>query len=119
MTVSGNTNRARGSDFKRAVADVLREAGHLDARPDLPVTLSQRLRSPGDIGGVPAVLAVRTSQKQDLSTTLDDARCTARYLGRPFYAAVLSRRGCTVAESYVVMDLATFSKVLHHLPADA
>ncbi|GEB15542.1 hypothetical protein NSI01_38570 [Pimelobacter simplex] len=118
MTAIGNRNKARGREFKVAVAEALREAGHINARPDLPVTISQHLRSPGDISGVPAVLAVCASERLDLSTSLNEAACTAKYLGRPWYAAVLSRRGASVAQSYVVMDLATFGKLLHHVPED-
>ncbi|WP_322937590.1 hypothetical protein [Nocardioides bizhenqiangii] len=117
-TGAPHRNKARGSEFKGEVADFLRSAGHSEAKPETPVTIGEELRSPGDIGGIPFVLAVRTSQRHDISTQLDQASNTAFFLGRRWFGAVLSRRGRPIGESYVVVDLATFADLMQYLPAD-
>jgi hypothetical protein len=111
-------NRSRGEDFKRRILIHLHEHGYPSASLTGPTTLSERLRAPGDIDGLPVAMAVRTAQTIDFSSLLDEAENAADWSGRSFGVAIHSRRGREVGQCYAVVTLDNLVSLLHLMPSE-
>lgn len=109
---AGHGNRRAGDAFKQAVALHLIDHGHVEARPNRPTKISEALRLPGDISGLPVVMTVRSGQEVKLSDLLAEAGAAGAMTGKPA-VAVHSRRGYPVGESYACMTLDAFAELLH------
>lgn len=115
-------NKQRGLAFLNAVLLYLHGCGQPEAyRVEHPRKLSQALREDlGDIDGIRDwALTVCTGREDDLSGQLVLARDAAATSGKPFAASIRSRRGYGLGDSYVVMTLETFGRLLPLIPVSA
>jgi hypothetical protein len=105
-----NPQKRKGSQFERDVAEYMSHHGHPfveraygAGRPD----------DRGDLTGLPGwCLELKNHRSIDLAGWSNEAEAE-RVNGRCQHAAVIaSRRGKPTAQSYVVMDLATFAAIL-------
>lgn len=109
------SNKHRGLAFLNSTLLYLHRCGQSEARPvQHPRKLSEALfTDPGDIDGVHGwALTVRAGRENDLSGQLALAQDSAEMSGKPFAASIRSRRGYEVRDSYVVMTLETFGRIL-------
>jgi len=110
----------KGSRFERQIADYL--AAELnDDRIDRRVKTGAKDR--GDIGGVRTirggrvVIEVKNHARHDLSGWLSEAHVEAGNDDAPYGVVVFKRRGTAKpAEQYVLMDVATFTRLLEGGP---
>ena len=100
----------KGSQYERDVVAYLRASGHPYAerhygagRPD----------DVGDLDGIPGwTIECKNHRSIDLSGWADEAERERTNGRQPFAAVIAKRRGKPVAQSYVVLDLATFARLL-------
>lgn len=109
-----NPNKAKGTHFESAIVTYLKDNGIRSAHR---VAQTGRLDS-GDIHGVSPFI-IQAKNYADIPTALRvglaGAQRQAPIAGEPFGAAVIKRRQRPVADSYVVLDLATFTRLLQML----
>ncbi len=117
----------RSFRFRELVALILSEGGLATSpRPhDGFRRLSDRVaqgetQPKGDVLGLSRwVIKTRTETTRDLSGGLDEASREAAAHDVPFYACVWRRPPRSGSQSYVVMDLDTFAKVVRETDASA
>jgi hypothetical protein len=107
-----NPNKAKGTRWEVSVASFLRERGFTEVFRLAPAGEYDA----GDIGGLPKfALECRDRQSFNLAENVKDANNRAKHKVCPFGVAVLKKRGASVEQGYVVMDLDTFARILHEL----
>ena len=108
--------RARGTSFETAVVNYLAANGFPHAER-LPLCGS---RDRGDVAGVAGwTLECKAAKALDLASWSTEAKVEAVNAGTPWSAVVIKRRGRGVADSYVVLPLATFAEAIAgDLPMD-
>lgn len=109
-------NRARGTEFKRRVLLHLIERGHTSARPTKPESVSEAIRLPGDVDGLPVAVCITTAKRMDFSGLLDSAQSAAEFSGKPFGVGIHSRSGRPLGEAYAVVTLDALCELLHLVP---
>lgn len=100
-------NKAKGTRFERECADYL--------APTIPGTDRVALHGGLDHGDVHSgafALQCRNLRSMDLAAAVDDAKKQAVNAKKPFYAAIVKRRGKGVARAYAVMDLEQLAAVI-------
>jgi hypothetical protein len=117
--------RRRTFEFRQLVSLVFQVLDvPAQARPEeIPSPLSARLqepKEPSDILGIPGwLIKTRTATSKDLSGALDEAQEAAEQAGVEHHAVVWKRQGRAAQQSYVLLDLTTFGKILHDLQKDS
>jgi len=108
--INGRAMKARGSAFERDVAQFLREHGHRFVERAYGAGRSD---DRGDLDGLPGwVLECKAHKTLDLAGWMAEAE-RERTCGRqPFAAVIAKRRGKPTSDAYVVLDLATFARLL-------
>jgi hypothetical protein len=111
------TNVQRGQFFRALIANALSQSTGRDVdyrRPLNTLKLSDRIgKSQSDIVGLPGwSIATRTGTPFELSMTLDLAKSAASADGNEFHAAIVARPGAEAEDSYVILNLETFGKLL-------
>jgi len=107
-----NPNKAKGTRWEVSVASFLRERGFTEVFRLAPAGEYDA----GDIGGLPKfALECRDRQSFNLAENVKDANNRAIHKNCRFGVAVLKKRGASVEQGYVVMDLDTFARILHEL----
>jgi hypothetical protein len=110
VTVIGAGARRKGSTFERAIVDYLRTHGFPFAertygagRPD----------DKGDIDGIAGwVLEAKNHKTIDLARWADEAAKEAQTCRSHLWAVIAKRRNRPVSDSYVVMSLEQFARLL-------
>lgn len=109
------TNREAGIHFRNKVLIYLLRFGLRARDPFENGRLSDFVGNPAaftDIGGLePWIIDVRTSQKSDISSALNDARNAARAAGSEWYLTIMSRRGRPIEDSYAVVPLHIMARI--------
>lgn len=109
------TNREAGIHFRNKVLIYLLRFGLRARDPFENGRLSDFVGNPAaftDIGGLePWIIDVRTSQKSDISSALNDARSAARAAGSEWYLTIMSRRGRPIEDSYAVLPLHLMARI--------
>ncbi len=109
------TNREAGINFRNKVLIYLLRFGLRARDPFENGRLSDFVGNPAaftDIGGLePWIIDVRTSQKSDISSALNDARTAARAAGSEWYVTIMSRRGRHIEDSYAVLPLHIMARI--------
>jgi hypothetical protein len=109
------TNREAGIEFRNRVLIYLLQRGLRVTNPFKDKRLSQLVGNPesySDIGGLePWVVDVRTSQRDDISSALIDARAAASAAGSEWYVCLMSRRGHAVEDAYAVLPLSLMARI--------
>ena len=109
-----NSNRRKGHDYEADVALYLRTKGFDCWRMAQTGEFDQ-----GDLSGSGGIeewaFECRNRAKLDLAKNVSDANARADNKGAKFGITVMKRRGKSVADSYVAMDLETFAEVLKAL----
>ena len=108
--INGRAMKAKGSAFEREVVAYLRDHGHPYAERHYG---AGRPEDVGDIDGIVGfTLECKAHKALALADWTDEAE-RERVNGRQPYAAVIAKRRCKpVAQSYVVMNLAAFARLL-------
>ena len=107
-----NPSKAKGSRWETAVAKYLRDHGWPEAFRLAPAGDADC----GDIGGVSGwAFECRDRAKHDLSKNVKDANQRAINKSALYGCAVMKKREHPTEDGYVVMDLATFVRVLNEL----
>jgi hypothetical protein len=100
----------KGSTFERSVATYLRENGHRHCERAYG---AGRPADVGDFNGIVGwTLECKNHRSIDLAGWIDEAEAERANGKRGFAAVIAKRRGKATAQSYVVMSLATFARVL-------
>jgi Holliday junction resolvase len=102
-------SKQKGTLFEREVAEFLQSTGHplVERR-----TLSGK-NDRGDLAGIPNwTLELKATKEISLSSAVDEARVEAINAQTMWYAAVIKRRRRGIGESYVVLPLALFTKLI-------
>ncbi|WP_172384877.1 hypothetical protein [Streptomyces sp. MNP-20] len=122
-----NANKAKGTDWERAVRHFLNESlgKYVDGWRDLPypwrdprdpenVTRPAQTgaKDVGDLHAWPVVLECKAERGIRLADYVRQANKEAMHAGYPFGAAVVKAPRRSVQDGYVVMDLGTFSRML-------
>lgn len=103
-----NPSKRKGTAWETAVCGYLNERGLIVERRALAGA-----KDKGDIAGVPGwALECKAEKTISLAAYVDEANTEAVHAGVPRGAAIVKRRQRGTAQSYVVMDLATFADVL-------
>jgi len=107
-----NPSKAKGTRWEVAVATFLREAGFTEV-----YRMAQTGEfDAGDLGGISEVaFECRDHNRITLAENVDDANERARNKDAKYGVTVMKRRGRKAADGYVVMDLATFARLLTDL----
>ena len=102
--------KAKGSAFERAVVDYLRDHGHPYAERHYG---AGRREDVGDVDGVVGwTIEAKNYKAMHLAEWSDEAEHERQH-GRQRFAAAIAKRRCKpVAQSYVVMSLETFTRLL-------
>lgn len=96
-----NRNKAKGTAWETAIVNFLREAGIVASR-----VVQHGRFDEGDIhveGDY--VIEAKNVQKIDLASFVEQAQSEALNAKRPFFAAVIKRRGKNASQGYVVTTL--------------
>jgi hypothetical protein len=107
-----NPSKAKGTRWEVAVATFLREAGFIEV-----YRMAQTGEfDAGDLGGISEVaFECRDRNRLTLAENVDDANSRAINKKAKYGVTVMKRRGRKAADGYVVMDLATFARLLADL----
>ena len=107
-----NPSKAKGTRWEVAVATFLREAGVIEV-----YRMAQTGEfDAGDLGGISEVaFECRDRNRLTLAENVDDANSRAINKKAKYGVTVMKRRGRKAADGYVVMDLATFARLLADL----
>ena len=107
-----NPSKAKGTRWEVAVATFLREAGCIEV-----YRMAQTGEfDAGDLGGISEVaFECRDRNRLTLAENVDDANSRAINKKAKYGVTVMKRRGRKAADGYVVMDLATFARLLADL----
>ena len=105
-----NPQKGRGTRWESAVRDALMDAG-LPARREVQ-------RGAADVGdlsieGLPFSIEAKDHKSIDLAAFVDQANRQAANAGQPYGVAIVKRRRKSVTDAYVVLDLATFIRILN------
>jgi len=105
-----NRSKARGTTFESAVVAYL----HTQGFPHVERRALAGSKDRGDIAGIGGwtVELKAPSKDLDVAGALREAKVEAGNAGTALYAAILKRRNHSIADSYVVLDLATFAAVI-------
>ncbi len=103
--------KRKGDGFERAVVTVLRDAGHLYAERAYG---AGRPADVGDIDGLPGfVIECKAHRALDLAGWVDEAIAEAGRVGDDVVPVVVAkRRGKPTERAYVVLELATFARLI-------
>ena len=106
----GASPRRKGSAFERDVVGYLREHGFPEAERAYG---AGRPEDVGDIDGIPGVtVEVKNHARLALAQWIDEAERERVNARQPYGVVVVKRRGKSAASSYVVCDLATFTRLI-------
>lgn len=102
------TPRSRGTAFESTCRDYLqRWFPHCERAP------LWGAKDKGDLLGIPGfVIQCRNTKTIDLAGAIDDARAQADNNGRGLPVAIIKRRRKNVGQSYVVMELADWARLI-------
>lgn len=103
-----NPNKARGSRWELAIRRHLE--GFFGRRVRKPA--QEGYKDVGDLHISPFVIQAKDEARHTFSSYVDDAEKQAVHAGEPFGVAVVKRRGVGTDRAYVVMSLATFTRVV-------
>ena len=108
LTVA-NPSKAKGTAFERAVATYFVEHGWPDVdRAPLRGNLDR-----GDLVGIPGwVLELKAHKSIDLGGYMAEVAVERVNAGVEWGAAIVKRRGKSIGDAYVVMDLSQFVELL-------
>jgi len=108
--INGRAMKARGSQFERDVAQFLREHGHPFVERAYGAGRSD---DRGDLDGLPRwVVEVKACRAIDLAGWMDEAKREQGNAGSDYAAVVAKRRTRPVADAYVVLTLADWSRLV-------
>ena len=110
-----SSNKGITYAFRNEVLLYLNGKGLDVNRPPELKSIGQFIDDPfyGDVLGLdPWVLETHSRKTYDMSGDLDAAAREARQAGTDLYATVIDRRGRSIEQSYVVMPLQVFTRVL-------
>lgn len=107
-----NPSREKGTRYEVACAEWFQQQGWSEVfRMATRATLDV-----GDLGGLPRfAVECRDRQKQSLALNVDDAVSRARNKGADFGVALMKRPRHPICDSYVLMSLGTFGRILDEL----
>jgi hypothetical protein len=109
------TNREAGIHFRNRVLIYLLNFGLRATDPFQKDRLSELVGDPAvftDIGGLePWIIDIRTSQKSDISSALNEAKAAARATGSDWYVTIMSRRGRSIEDAYAVVPLQIMARI--------
>lgn len=104
-------SKAKGTRFEREVADYLALSV-----PGVDRMILHGSADHGDITGVPDwTLETKSTRTIDLAGALDEAKVEASNAKTRWHAAIVKRRGKSVAGAYVVFSLGQFADLLAEL----
>ena len=110
-----NPSRAKGTAYEVLVRDYFQDHGWSDCHR----LATRAAHDLGDLTGIPRfAIECRDRQKQSLALNVDDAEERARNKRVDFGCAVMKRPRRPVGDSYVLMSLDTFARILDELLAD-
>ena len=106
-----NPNKVKGSKWESDVALFLRSYGF-----DVWRLAQTGAEDQGDLAGSGPLMdwafECRNRKELSLAKNVDDANDRARCKGSRYGVTIMKRRGRSVSEAYVAMDLATFTELL-------
>jgi Holliday junction resolvase len=106
----GSAPKRKGSQFERDVVHFLREHGFPDAERAYG---AGRPEDVGDIAGVPGVtVECKATRSIDLAGFVDEVERERRHARQPYGVVVAKRRNKGAAQSYVVMTLESFTRLV-------
>jgi hypothetical protein len=106
-----NPNKAKGTAWESDVSKFLRSYGF-----DVWRMAQTGAEDQGDLGGLKDwAFEARNRAKISLPKNVDDANDRARCKGSKYGVTVMKRRGKSVGEGFVTMDLRTFAVLLMDL----
>jgi len=108
--------RQTGTAFESAVVNYLRDHGF----PHVERRAMNGQADRGDVAGVAGwTLECKAVRALDLAGWASEATREATNARTPWWAVIVKRRGCSVAQSYVVLSLETWAEaVAGDLPDD-
>jgi len=110
-----NPSRAKGTAYEVLVRDYFQGRGWSDCQR----LATRAALDLGDLTGIPRfAIECRDRQKQELARNVDDAEERARHKRADFGVSLMKRPRRPVGDSYVLMSLDTFSRILDELLAD-
>ncbi len=108
--------KAKGDAFERAVVDYLQTHGHRYAQRAFG---AGRRDDQGDVLGLPGVvLQVKNHRRLELAAWVDQAEEQRARARADLAVVVAKRRGKPAADSYVVLSLGAFARLLAELDQD-
>ena len=106
----GSAPKRKGSQFERDVVRYLQEHGFPDAERAYG---AGRPEDVGDIAGVPGICCeVKNHARLELAQWVDEAESERINARQPFAVVIAKRRGKGTAQSYVVMTLESFTRLV-------
>ncbi len=112
-----NRNKQKGTRFEVLVRDFLRASGF----PDVFRLAQTGIDDEGDLHGHDIRdwgVECRDRKQISLAENIEDAKSRAACKGSKYGVAVIKRRGRPVQDSYVLMDLETWVRVLKELSGE-
>ena len=105
-----NPSRQKGTAYESDIVRFLRASGF-----DVWRLAQTGTEDQGDIAGLrDFAIEARNRRRLELAKNIDDANDRARCKGSRFGITIMKRVGRPVEDSYVAMDLSTFSDLLLH-----
>lgn len=110
-----NPNKRRGTEWETAVVRYLREhvPGH-----DIRRVAQTGVKDVGDIHAWPFVLECKNERTFRPAAWVQQATEEAEHAGAPYGVAVAKQRGKGPGHGYVIMSLATFTRILGEIRGD-
>ena len=106
----GSAPKRKGSQFERDVVAYLQDHGFPEAERAYG---AGRPEDVGDLANVPGVCCeVKNHARLELARWIDEAERERVNARQPYGVVIAKRRGKGAAQSYVVMDLATFTRLV-------
>jgi Holliday junction resolvase len=106
----GSAPKRKGSQFERDVVAYLVEHSFPDAERAYG---AGRPEDVGDVFGVPGITCeVKNHARLELAQWVDEAERERLNAKQPFAVVIAKRRGKGAADSYVVCNLATFTRLV-------
>lgn len=109
------TNKAKGTAWETAVCRYLNGALGEDNPHSLRFVKRQAqagVKDVGDVWASPFALECKDEAKHNFPGYIRQANSEALNAGMPYGVAVVKKRRANAGDAYVVMDLATFARVL-------
>lgn len=111
-TPVSNPNKEKGTRWERAVETHFRAEGF----PEVTRIRGRGAKDEGDLGGLRSfAIECKDHARPAWHDFVRQANEEARNAGKPFGVAVVKKRQAKTEEALVVMDLATFTRLLQHI----